>query len=118
MFFELQDDDARKAACDLHARMIKAALVEIFQFPTGRAQARVQELFHRYDGAPTRERDFFLHEDPVTLVAQIAGQDPQRHPILLKRFNNEIRPRFVEEASRQDEVNMKPTLEKLGITDP
>jgi hypothetical protein len=118
MFFELQDEDARKAAHQLHARMIKAALIEIFQFPDGRAQKRVDDLLRHYDDAPARERDFFIHEDPVNLATQIAGKskiEPQELDRRLKYYNEQVRPKFVDEARRQYETNVKPTLEKAGL---
>lgn len=118
MFFELQDEDARKAAHELHARMIKVALIEIFQFPDRRAEDRVHDFLQKYSDAPERERDFLIHEDPVNLAAQIAGKsdiDPQDFARRLKHYNEQVRPRFVAEAKRQYETKIKPGLEKLGL---
>jgi hypothetical protein len=118
MFFELQDTDARKAAHELHARMIRAALVEIFQFPDARAERSVADLLRKYDAAPQRERDFLLHEDPVNLAMEIAGKSEKSQPDFsdrLKRYNEQTRPRLVDEARRLYDSKFKPVLEKLGL---
>jgi hypothetical protein len=91
----------RKAAYELHARMIKVALEEIFQFPSGSAERSVSDLLQKYDDAPEEERDFLLHEDPVKLAMEIAGVSSQNDSLFapgLKRYNEQLRPRFVDEA--------------------
>jgi hypothetical protein len=115
--FELQNAAARKAAYELHARMIKVALEEIFQFPSGRAERSVIDLLQKYDDAPEEERDFLLHEDPVKLAMEIAGvsQNDSRYASGLKRYNEQIRPNFEVEARNLFESKLKPTLEKLGL---
>jgi hypothetical protein len=117
MFFELQDAAARKAAYELHARMIKVALEEIFQFPSGRAERSVTDLLQKYDDAPEEERYFLLHEDPVKLAMEIAGVSNKNDPRFasgLKRYNEKLRPRFVDEARNLFDSSSNPHWKSWG----
>jgi hypothetical protein len=118
MFFELQDKAARKATHKLHAQMIEAALVEIFDFDKASAKASVAVLLQRYDDAPVRERDYFVHEDPVNLAAEIAEKpdaafDIEPFASRLKSYNENIRPAFMRRAREHYETKVKPNFDKL-----
>lgn len=120
MFFELQDRSAREATYRLHAEMIEAALTEIFDFNEKTAKASVKSLLECYADAPIRERDFFVHEDPVNLAAEIAKQpdevfDEEPFASRLDRYNERIRPVFEKRADEIYNTKVKPVFNKLTL---
>jgi len=124
MFFELQDRGARDEIYRLHAQMIEAALVRIFEFDEGRAKTSVASLLRRYADAPEGERDFFVHEDPVNLAAEIAQQPNVARDAVrgvepfasrLKSYNENVRSPTARQARAHYETNVRPIFDKLKL---
>jgi hypothetical protein len=93
MQIENLDNSTRERIYQHHQAMTQAALVQVFGKSEKEAAQAVRELWSRYESAPPRERDLLLHNDPVALACDLAGQDwstvPQEP---LKRFNESRRP--------------------------
>ena len=120
MYFELLDEGARKATYRLHAEMIEAALVGIFAFDERKAKTSVAALLECYADAPMRERDFFVHEDPVNLAAEIAEKpddvfDVKPFAERLKYYNEQVRPDFDRRAEEIYNTKVKPVFDKLTL---
>jgi hypothetical protein len=76
-----------------HQAMTHAALVQVFSKSDKEASLVITELWSRYEQAPERERCLLLHNDPVALACDLAGQCwNEIDQSLLDKFNDVRRP--------------------------
>ncbi|UFZ03060.1 hypothetical protein LQG66_28000 [Bradyrhizobium ontarionense] len=100
MHIEQLDDDSRIRIHERHQAMTQAALVQVFGMTQDDAARAVRELWSRYDAAPRAERDLLLHNDPVALACDLAGQDWSSIPQWRLDKFNESRRAALEELAR------------------
>jgi hypothetical protein len=93
MQIEGLDETTLQRIHEAHRAMTQAALVQVFLKSEDQAARAVRELWSRYESAPRHERDLLLHNDPVALACDLAGQEWNKVPQdLLKKFNDARRP--------------------------
>ena len=74
MQIENLGDASRERVFHAHLGMTQAALIQVFDKSEQEAARTVRELWSKFENAPRQEQDLLLHNDPVALACDLAGQ--------------------------------------------